>query len=63
MRSHRVSKLSMYDWTLVLLERFYCRCAERKLTQLVEVGQDRIDKEFDIVKIVKRLRNLKLILK
>jgi len=36
---------------------------ESKLWRLYEDGQERMDKEFDIVKIIKNIRNLKILLK
>ena len=36
---------------------------ENKLWRLYTQGQERIEKEFDIVKIIKALRNMKILLK
>ena len=54
----------------LLFKRLFLRCwkvvsfpEENKLWRLYTNGRERIDKEFDIVKIIKALRNLKILLK
>ena len=42
-----------------------CCCGKKKnrLWRLYNEGQDRIEKEFDLVKIIKSIRNMKVIMK
>lgn len=47
---------------ILFFQRIFC-CRGGKLGKLIDEGSNRIDREFDVVKIVKRLRNLKIILK
>ena len=42
---------------------FFTRSSNVKLKKLYTEGSDRIEKEFDIVKIVKSIRNIKVFLK
>ena len=65
---HREVKLSMSNITCLYFWMIYgnlcCCCkADRRLQRLYEEGVDRIEKEFDIVKIVSSLRNLKVYMK
>ena len=40
-----------------------CRCKKHVTQKIYEVGEDRIDMELDIIKIVRNLKNLRIYLK
>jgi len=70
LKHHRIIKISTCNQISILFKNIFNSCIERvsfprenKLWRLYEDGQDRIDKEFDIVKIIKSLRNLKIFIK
>ena len=66
--SHREIKLTgwqifkLYCWS-IYGNFCFCLKVDKKLKRLYHEGCDRIEKEFDIVKIVSSLRNMKVFLK
>ena len=40
-----------------------CCCSNRRLDKLYKLGTEQIEKEMDVVKLLKTLRNLKIIVK
>lgn len=61
---NREPKLRFCDSLLLFLSQFPCCCnlTEPAYQQLYDTGTERMDKELDVVKILKRLRNLKILL-
>ena len=57
-----IAKVSTCDSIGLFLQRIFC-LSGGKLGKLLDIGSERIDSEFDVVKIAKRLRYFKVILK
>ena len=69
--THRIISVKLKDWIRLYFAKhagFLCcsRCMFKRKDQflkLYERGQDRIDAELNIVKIMKTLRDLKILMK
>ena len=46
----------------LLIRQTFC-CSSGKLGKLAEIGSEKMDKEFNIVRIIRKLRLLEIILK
>lgn len=67
LNNHQVIKLSKKQscklYFMSLLGCCFCGRKKNRLWRLYTEGQDRIEKEFDLVKIIKSIRNIKVIMK
>lgn len=58
-------EMILHNFGWGILHCAWCGCKRKKspLHKIFEVGEDRIDMELDIVKIVRNLKNLRVYLK